>query len=138
MSLDELRQYLKTSIQKDAGYNNILMELHKKFSIPVSCFALGLLAVPLGIQSRSSKRSYGLVLGLASFLLYYLLLSVGLVFGETGVYPPFIGMWFPNIFMGGLGLYLLIQTANERKLMIDRVDKLIKGIKFLLVRFGKI
>ena len=134
MSLDELQQYLKTRIQRDVSYYNALLEFHQKFSIPVSCFALGLLAVPLGIQSRSSKRSYGLVLGLASFLLYYLLLSVGLVFGETGIYPPVIGMWFPNMFMGGLGLYLLIKTANERQLKIDPVTGLIKRIRFLLTR----
>lgn len=129
MSLAELQQYLNRNIEKDASYYNALMELHKKFSIPISCFALGLLAVPLGIQSRSSKRSYGLVLGLASFLLYYLLLSVGSVFGETGVYPPVIGMWFPNIFMGGLGWYLLIKTANERQMRIELVLKLIKGLR---------
>ena len=129
MGLAELRQYLNNSSRRDAKYYKTLMELHKKFSIPISCFALGLLAVPLGIQSRSTKRSFGLVLGLISFFLYYLLLSVGLVFGETGAYPPVIGMWFPNVVMGGLGLYLLIKTANERQLRIDPVMNLIKEIK---------
>ena len=129
MGLAELRQYLNNSSRRDAKYYKTLMELHKKFSIPISCFALGLLAVPLGIQSRSAKRSFGLVLGLISFFLYYLLLSVGLVFGETGAYPPVIGMWFPNVVMGGLGLYLLIKTANERQLRIDPVMNLIKEIK---------
>ncbi len=138
MSLEELRRYLKASVQKGADYYNTLMELHKKFSIPVSCFALGLLAVPLGIQSKSSKRSYGLVLGLTSFLLYYLLLSVGLVFGETGIYPPVIGMWFPNIFMGGIGWYLLIKTANERQVRVDPVLKLIKKLKSRMTRYGKL
>jgi lipopolysaccharide export system permease protein len=104
------------------------MELHKKISIPIACLALGLLAVPLGIQSGSTKKSFGLVLGMILFLIYYLLLTAGLVFGETGVCPPVIGMWFPNIVMGGLGLYLLIQTANERQLKIGPISNLLKGI----------
>jgi lipopolysaccharide export system permease protein len=104
------------------------MELHKKFSIPIACFALGLLAVPLGIQSGSTKKSFGLVLGMIFFLIYYLLLTAGLVFGETGFCPPVMGMWSPNIVMGGLGLYLLVKTANERQMRIVPISNLLKGI----------
>lgn len=126
MSLNELRQYLKDTSTKDGRYYNILMELHKKFSISIACFTLGILAMSLGIQSRSSKKSYGLVLGLVFFLIYYLLLSFGLVFGETGAYPPVIGMWVPNYIMGGLGLYLLVRTANERSVKIDFLTFVVK------------
>jgi lipopolysaccharide export system permease protein len=135
MGLAELRQYLNNSTRKDANYYNALMELYKKFSIPIACFALGLLAVPLGIQSRSAKRSFGLVLGLIFFLIYYMLLSAGLVFGETGAYPPVIGMWVPNIVLGGLGLYLLVQTANERQLRVNPITNLIKLIKSRLAGY---
>ncbi len=135
MGLAELRQYLNNSTIKDAHYYNALMELYKKFSIPTACFALGLLAVPLGIQSMSAKRSFGLMLGLIFFLIYYMLLSAGLVFGETGAYPPVIGMWVPNIVLGGLGLYLLVQTANERQLRINPITNLIKLIKSRLAGY---
>lgn len=118
MNLSELRQYLKTSGDKTSYYYKVLMEYHKKFSIPVACFALGILALPLGIVSKRVKRSSGLVLGLVYFLFYYILLSVGLVFGETGAYPPLIGMWLPNAVMGGLGVYLLIKTANEQPVRV--------------------
>jgi lipopolysaccharide export system permease protein len=126
MSLDELIQFLRDTSRKDDRYYKALMELHKKFSISIACFTLGLLAVSLGIQSRSSKKSYGLVLGLVFFLIYYLLLSFGLVFGETGAYPPVIGMWVPNYVMGGLGLYLLIKTANERSVRINFLAFIVK------------
>ena len=128
MNLVELRNYLSNSARRDNKYYNALMELHKKFSIPIACFALGLLAVPLGIQSGSTKKSFGLVLGMISFLVYYLLLTAGLVFGETGVCPPVVGMWFPNIVMGGLGLYLIIRTANDRQLRIGPISILLKRI----------
>jgi len=128
MNLVELRNYLNNRTQRDSNYYNTLMELHKKFSIPIACFALGLLAVPLGIQSGSTKKSFGLVLGMIFFLIYYLLLTVGLVFGETGTCPPVIGMWVPNIVMGALGLYLLNKTANERQLRVGPISNLLKGI----------
>jgi len=137
MSLVELRDYLKNSTRRDSNYYNILMELHKKFSIPIACFALGLLAVPLGIQSGPTKKSFGLVLGMIFFLIYYLLLTAGLVLGETGACPPVIGMWGPNIVMGILGLYLLVQTANERQIRIGPISNLLKGIKSRFVRRGR-
>jgi lipopolysaccharide export system permease protein len=136
MSLVELRDYLKNSTRRDNKYYNTLMELHKKFSIPIACFALGLLAVPFGIQSGPTKKSFGLVLGMIFFLIYYLLLTAGLVLGETGACPPVIGMWIPNIVMGSLGLYLLVQTANERQIRIGPISNLLKGIKSRFVRRG--
>jgi len=134
MNLVELRNYLNNSTRRDNKYYNALMELHKKFSIPIACFALGLLAVPLGIQSGPTKKSFGLVLGMIFFLIYYFLLTAGLVLGETGICPPIVGMWVPNIVMGGLGLYLLIITANERQFRIDPIANLLKGITSRLAR----
>ncbi len=113
MSLAELREYLKNhATNKDPQYYLTLMEFHKKFSLPFACFALGLLALPLGIQSRTSRRSFGVGLGLIFLLIYYLLLAVGWVFGETGAYPPLIGMWAPNIVMMITGLFLMVRRAN--------------------------
>jgi len=140
MTLGELNAYLRHHWEKkDAQYYLTLMEYHKKFSLPFACFALGLLAVPLGVKSKSSKKSYGLGLGFICFLLYYFLLSAGWVFGETGTYPPFIGMWMPNVVMGGIGLFLLISAANERHIRWSRLKDMkaylqekLKGHKLLL------
>ena len=80
MSLSELRRYISTATGKDAQYYVSLIELHKKFSIPFACIVLGFLAVPLGVQSRSAKRSFGLGLGLVFFLLWCLSLFSRLSF----------------------------------------------------------
>jgi lipopolysaccharide export system permease protein len=77
-----------------------------------------------------------LVMGMIFFLIYYLLLTAGLVLGETGACPPVIGMWAPNIVMGSLGLYLLVQTVNERQIRIGPILNLLKGIKSRFVRQG--
>ncbi|MFC1488650.1 LPS export ABC transporter permease LptF [Thermodesulfobacteriota bacterium] len=126
MNLSELRMYLNDAQKKDAQYYVTLIEFHKKFSIPFACLALGLLAVPLGVQTRSAKRSTGLGLGLIFFLFYYLLLSAGFVFGEAGIYPPAIGMWVPNLVLGGMGVFLIVKTANEHPLKVDFLSGLIR------------
>ena len=130
MTVGELRSYVRDSHTKDQRYFNVLLELHRRFSIPIGCFVLGLLAVPLGVQAKSAKRSFGLVLGLFFFLLYYLLMSLGKVYGETGAYPPLIGMWLPNVIIGGVGLYFLIRTANERTLKVDVIYAWLRNLIF--------
>jgi len=121
MTIVELSRYVHDSHVEDADYFNAKLELHRRFSIPFGCFVLGLLAVPLGVQSKSAKRSFGLVLGLVFFLFYYLMMSLGKVYGETGAYPPIIGMWLPNLVIGGVGVYFFRRTANERTLKFDRI-----------------
>jgi len=135
MSFKDLKTYLKTFSKKDEHYYIALIELHKKFSIPFACLALGILAVPLGIQSESAKRSTGLGLGMVFFLIYYIMLSAGSVFGEAGVYPPAVGMWVPNITLGGLGLFLLSRTANDRSVkMISFLNFFKKNLNHYLIR----
>jgi len=129
MSVSELLAYLDKSKQRDDRYYLTLMEFHKKFSLPFSCLFLALLAVPLGIQSRHAKRSFGVGLGLIFFLFYYLMLSAGWVFGETGAYPPLIGMWVPNLVMGGIGLFLLIRNAKERPVRIAFLGRIAAWLK---------
>jgi lipopolysaccharide export system permease protein len=121
MRTNSLIRFVNRSNTEDERYYRALLELHRRFALPFGCFALGLLAVPLGVQSKSAKRSFGLFLGLFFYLLYYLLMSLGKIYGETGAYPPVIGMWLPNFALGGLGLYFLIHTANERSLKVDLI-----------------
>ena len=134
MSIAELRQFIKDSANKDEDYYKAKIVLHRRFSIPVACLALGLLAFPLGIQSKSTKRSFGLIACLFFFFLYYLLLTAGYSFGESGAYPAVIGMWLPNFVIAGIGLYFLRQIGRERSL---KLYLLAQRIQQLLTRFRR-
>ena len=121
MSIPEMRRYLANYGKPDSLYYRTLMDYYKKFSVPIACFALGLIAVPLGFQSVSARRSFGIGLGLIFFLSYYLLLSAGWAFGKNGTYPPIIGMWLPNVLFGLSGLYLLYRAAADRHLALGAI-----------------
>ena len=133
MRTGDLKRFVKTAQIRDDFYFKALLELHRRFALPFGCFALGLLAMPLGVQSKTAKRSFGIFLGLVFYLFYYLLMSVGKIYGETGLYPPAIGMWLPNVVIGGLGLYFLTRTANERTLKVDAIYSRLQ--RFLLKWF---
>jgi lipopolysaccharide export system permease protein len=134
MTVAELRQYIENSKRQDKDYHKAKIALHQRFSIPVACLTLGLIAFPLGIQSKSTRRSFGLILCLFFFFLYYVLQTAGYSFGKSGVYPPAIGMWLPNGVMAAIGLFFLFQTGKERSLKLDR---LAKYLQLLLDRFHR-
>ncbi|MGD8701962.1 MAG: LPS export ABC transporter permease LptF [Desulfosarcina sp.] len=134
MTLTDLRSYLQKIKGKDAEYYSALLKYYKKFSIPVACLAMGLLAMPLGIQNRRSKKAFGIGLGLVFFLLYYMLLSLGTAFGENGSYPPVIGMWMPNLILGGFGIFLLVQSARERQISINWLEPVLQRVTKLIVK----
>ncbi|HSM75958.1 MAG TPA: LptF/LptG family permease, partial [Desulfobacterales bacterium] len=69
--------------------------------------------------AKRASRSYGLVLGVVFFLAYYLLLSAGSVFGESGRVPPFAAVWMPNVLTAALGLFLFVRMAQERPLRFE-------------------
>lgn len=121
ISLVDLVQFIRAGNKDKADYSEALMVFHEKFSIPFACLALGILAFPLGIQSMSLGRSSGFGLGIFFFLLYYFLLAAGWSAGETGDYPPVIGMWLPNGVMLGAGIYLLIQNAKEQPVRLFEI-----------------
>lgn len=136
MTVAELQQYIQSSKHKGEKYHKAKIALHQRFSIPVACLTLGLLAFPLGLQSKSTKRSFGLILCLFFFFLYYVLQTAGYSFGKSGVYPPAIGMWVPNLIMAVIGLIFLFQTGKEKSLKLDLIAQFIQQF-FNRFRRGK-
>ncbi len=122
-NLADLMRLIRSGIKDKVALSAALMEFHEKFSIPFACLSLGLLAFPLGIQSASLRRSSGFGLGICFFLLYYFLLAVGWSAGETGDYPPVLGMWLPNVIMGGIGIFFLVRNAGEKPVTVPAFIK---------------
>ena len=99
-------------------YRMAVMELHQRFALPLSCLALGILAVPLGIQTHAAKRSFGLGIALFFFLCYVLMMLAGHLLGKIDAVSPVAAMWTPTVIMGGIGIYLFLRTAKERPSLI--------------------
>jgi len=116
MTIRELLENMRKGGIDDAARRDMIIELNKKFSIPLSCLVFAIIGIPLGIVSRRSGKSRGFAVGLFVVTIYYTLQLAGEALGETGKLPPVIAVWAPNILMGSLGTYLFFMAAKEKHL----------------------
>ncbi len=116
MRLAELRAHIRSVRSDPDDYYEALNEYHSKFSIPAACLALGLLAIPLGVELKSNRKSAGLGMGLSLFMMYYIMMSAGRSLAEVGLVEPALGLWLPNAVFGAGGIIMLVRSANEKPL----------------------
>lgn len=90
-----------------------LVEIHKKYAIPVACIVFVLIGAPLGIMARKGTFGMAASLSLGFFLLYWACLIGGEKLADRGYLEPWVGMWAANIILGVLGVYLTLRTARE-------------------------
>lgn len=86
---------------------------HQKLALPWTSLIFGAFAIPLGVRPQRSSRSIGLGLSLLFILIYYVLMTVGMVLGEAGQISPMLAAWLPNAIFGSLGLLLLLDATRK-------------------------
>jgi LPS export ABC transporter permease LptG len=88
------------------------VELHRRFAVPAACIVFALLAVPLGIGSRSGGRGRGFVISVAVVLAYWIIGNNGELLASEGRVPVWLGMWLPNIALALLSLALMARMGR--------------------------
>ena len=97
----------------DRQIDQYMVEIHKKYAIPMACLVFVLIGVPLGIMARRGGFGTAATLSLGFFVLYYACLIGGEKLADRGFIDPWFGMWSANIIIGLMGLYLTFRTARE-------------------------
>jgi LPS export ABC transporter permease LptG len=92
----------------DSGAREWLAEIHKRMALPAACLVFALLGVGFGISNVRTGRSFGLLLGLAITIVYYLLALWGQHAAVAGTVPVWLGMWLANITLAALGILVLL------------------------------
>ncbi|OPY86808.1 MAG: Lipopolysaccharide export system permease protein LptF [Smithella sp. PtaU1.Bin162] len=113
MTMRELLSKMKKPGLDEAAIRELAIEVHKKFSIPLSCIFFALLALPLGIKSHRAVKSRGFAIGVIIVSLFYLLRIGGEALVETGRLTPEVGVWTPNLIFAVLGIYLFYMAYHE-------------------------
>jgi lipopolysaccharide export system permease protein len=93
--------------------NRYLVMYYQKVSLPWTSLVFGAFAIPLGVRPHRSSTSMGVGLSVLFILIYYVLMTVGMIFGETGTLDAGVAAWLPNFVFGGLGLALLLDASRK-------------------------
>jgi len=88
------------------------LELHRRLSVPAASLVFALLALPLGVGSRSGGRGRGFVLSVGVVLLYYVIGNNGEILARDGRLPVWLGMWLPNIVLTAMGVFLMTRMGR--------------------------
>ena len=94
----ELNELTKT--QKQRGDPNVkysLIEKHQRFSLPFSAFILTIMGVALSSRKKRGGIGWNLAIGIALSFSYILFMRFSQMFVYTGVMPPWLAIWLPNI-----------------------------------------
>ena len=93
--------------------NALMVEWHKKYSIPFACIVFALIGAPLGIMARQGGLAIGAGMGLAFFLIYWAFLIAGEQLADRMLMSPLAAMWMPNLILGIGGAVLVYRTVRE-------------------------
>src|SRR5262245_43634809 len=112
MTIPELEAIIADLKSQNQPFHNPVMEIHKKFSIPVACFVFALLGVGLGVSNRKDGRLASFVLGTAVIFVYYVVMFTAQSMTQGALLPPSLAMWLPNILLGLAGIVLVISRSR--------------------------
>jgi lipopolysaccharide export system permease protein len=117
LSVGEMRNKVKElsahPLKNQRLIDSYLVEINKKYSIPVACLIFVLLGVPLGIRAHRGGIGVSGGLSVFFFLLYWVFLIGGEDLADRNYVHPAVAMWAPNVILGILGIYLTIQAVRQ-------------------------
>jgi lipopolysaccharide export system permease protein len=109
--LPELLRFIKE------GANGKLLEaqveLNKRFSASLACFAFALIAIPLGITTHRKETSVGFGLSLVVAFTYFFFIIMADTFRNVPAAHPALLIWVPNVLFITLGGVLFWRLTKK-------------------------
>jgi lipopolysaccharide export system permease protein len=93
--------------------NSYLVEVHKKYALPVACLVFVLLGAPLGALAKRGGIGIGVGMSLGFFILYWVGLIGGEKLADRGIVTAWQGMWAANILLAVIGIIFTIRVLRE-------------------------
>lgn len=112
LSFFELRKYIEELKSKGIDTSQPEVDLQVKLALPLISPLMVFLALPMALR-HGPRGGMALSSGLTMLfvLSYWIVLGVSRPLGTSGVLPPWVAAWFPNLILGLVGLFVF--TGEE-------------------------
>jgi len=112
MNLRQLQRYVDDLESSGADASSARVALHGKIAFPFVAIVMTLLAVPFAVTTGSRGALYGIGLGIALSIAYWFILTIFGAVGATGLLPPALAAWAPNLFFAAGATYMLLTVRT--------------------------
>ncbi len=122
LTMSELLEKARSFPPDSKERKKVLAKYYDRIILPFGCLVISLLALPLGLQAGPGRPAYGIPLGLASFIFYYVFYTMGKDMAEDSSLPVWFSMWVPNVIFGVLAVISIVRVAAEKPLMPEIIN----------------
>ncbi len=129
MFTNELWAYVKKAPKKTQNGIDSRIELQSRFVLPVACFMLAMVGIPLGASSRKGGRSAAYVWAIfLAFFCYYVAYITLTGLARSHSLPVALASWLPNAGFAVAGVIMIVrmEVPGDRD-WIGRVRLAITG-----------
>ena len=115
MGVGELNRYIDDL--RHAGLNSsaYTYALHRKFSAPLACLLMVIMAAALCLHSgsRSRKASWGIMIAITLGLVFYVFGNTAYLLASGERLPAAYAAWLPSLLFGGTAIFLLLKREGH-------------------------
>ncbi|MFH1862606.1 MAG: LptF/LptG family permease [bacterium] len=111
----QVREMQKEPEKNRRRINAFLVEIHKKYSIPVACLVFVLIGASLGVRAHRGGLGVAAGLSVVFFLIYWAFLIGGEDLADREIISPAVAMWAPNVLLTLIGIFLIQKTIRETR-----------------------
>ena len=101
MSIGQLRRYVNELSASGLNVAHLAVELQHKMAFPFVTLVMTLLAIPFGVSTGRRGALYAVGLGIILALSYWIVTSLFVALGKSGLLTPWLAAWSPNIIVLG-------------------------------------
>ncbi|NLG18560.1 MAG: YjgP/YjgQ family permease [Fibrobacter sp.] len=125
---DYLERLMRRIRSNDLLISEYMVEVHKKFAIPVACLIFVLIGAPLGIMAKRGGLTVGASYSVFFFIAYWAFLIGGETLADKLIISPAVAMWAGNVVIGICGIILTILMLRETTIRFDWLTSWWRGI----------
>jgi lipopolysaccharide export system permease protein len=112
MTVGELRRYVNELSASGINVAHLAVELQRKMAFPFVTLVMTLLAIPFGVGTGRRGALYAVGLGIILALSYWIVLSLFVALGKSGLLTPWLAAWAPNMIVLGASSFLLLTVKT--------------------------
>ena len=107
MTIPQLEAEMVRKVERGESPHPQIIAIQQKFSFPVACYVLALIALVVGMHTRREGKFAAFTVGIGVIFVYYAVMYMFENLAKSQHFPAVWARWVPNLVIGAAGLIML-------------------------------